>query len=132
MIAHDGEVTKYKYYLANNTEDAIKNISRILHEKAQCGYSIKVRLHPRYSDESVIKKYFSEYEIEYPDAVSIHESICTAEYVIGSYTTVLLQAYIAGKKVVLDDVAYSDRFGQLKNMRYIMNEKETIKFSEIS
>ena len=94
------------------------------------GKTVRYRIHPRYTDLSVLRKYVSDEEIEYPKKVSILESISNMEYAVGSYTTVLLQAYLSGKKVLLDDVTYKKRFEQLKEYRYILAKDDIEKLSE--
>lgn len=121
----------YKYYLANNTEDEIKLLADRLHKLTGSNRTIKVRLHPRYSNLDVIRRYFEENEIEFPKDVNIIDSISNTDNVIGSYTTVLVQAYLAGKHVILDDVVYKEQYDKLLLLRYIMAYKDTQKLSEI-
>lgn len=110
----------YKYYLAADTEEDIKSIVASMAFAKREGKTVKYRIHPRYTDLNVLKKYVGDNEIELPKDVSILESISNMEYAVGSYTTVLLQAYLSGKKVLLDDVTYKKRFEQLKEYGYIL------------
>lgn len=110
----------YKYYLAVNTENEIKSIVESMSFAKKEGKTVRYRIHPRYTDLNVLKKYVGDDEIELPAKVNILESVANMEYAVGSYTTVLLQAYLSGKKVLLDDVTYKDRFAQLKEFRYIL------------
>lgn len=110
----------YKYYLAADTEEDIKNIVESMAFAKREGKTVKYRIHPRYTDLNVLRKYVGDDEIELPNDVSILESISNMEYAVGSYTTVLLQAYLSGKKVLLDDVTYKKRFEQLKEYGYIL------------
>ena len=71
---------------------------------------------------SLLRKYVEDTEIEDPFSVDIKESVSNLEYAIGSYTTVLLQAHIAGKQVLLDDVTYKKRYEQLLEFGYILND----------
>lgn len=121
----------YKYYLANNTEKEISEISKKMREIQKKGHSIKVRLHPRYSNIDVIKNYFTESEIEFPKDVNIVESISNLEYAIGSYSTVLVQAYLAGKKVIMDDITLKHQYEKLSSLNYILSQKNNQKLSEI-
>lgn len=51
------------------------------------------------------------------------------EYAVGSFTTVLLQAYLSGKKVLLDDVTFHYRYNQLKEYGYILAKDDVEKLS---
>ncbi len=120
----------YKYYLAVNTEDEIKGIVESMAFAKGEGKTVRYRIHPRYADLNILKKYVRDEEIELPLKVSIMESVANTEYAVGSYTTVLLQAYLSGKKVLLDDLTYKDRFEQLKEFRYILANDKVERLSE--
>lgn len=119
----------YKYYLAVFSEDQIKSIVNSMKFLKKNGKSIKYRPHPSYSDLNLLRKYVDESEIEYPQKVSIFESVSNLDYAIGSYSTVLSQAYYSGKVVVLDDVTYKERYEKLKSLCYILSHEETLKLS---
>lgn len=120
----------YKYYLAADTEEDIKRIVASMAFVKREGKTVKYRIHPRYTDLDVLKKYVGGNEIELPKEVSILESISNMEYAVGSFTTVLLQAYLSGKKVLLDDVTYKKRFDQLKEYGYILAKDKVERLSE--
>lgn len=120
----------YKYYLAANTEEDIKSIVVSMAFAKSEGKTVKYRIHPRYTDLNVLRKYVGDDEIELPKEVSILESISNMEYAVGSYTTVLLQAYLSGKKVLLDDVTFHYRYNQLKEYGYILAKDDIEKLSE--
>ncbi len=110
----------YKYYLALYSEAQIASIVRSMGFVKQEGKTVKYRPHPRYSDMELLRKYVAEDEIEYPSKVGIIDSISNLEYAVGSYTTVLSQAFFSGKHVVLDDMTYHQQYEDLKKMRYIL------------
>ena len=120
----------YKYYLAADSEEEIKSIVESMSFAKKNGKTVKYRIHPRYTDLTILKKYVSEEDIELPKEVSIIDSIRNMEYAVGSYTTVLLQAYLSGKKVLLDDVTFHDRFSQLKDYGYILAKDDIEKLSQ--
>lgn len=120
----------YKYYLAADKEEEIKSIVESMAFAKREGKSVKYRIHPRYTDLNVLRKYVGDDEIELPKDVSILESISNMEYAVGSFTTVLLQAYLSGKKVLLDDVTYKKRFEQLKEYGYILAKDDIERLSE--
>jgi hypothetical protein len=108
----------YKYYLAIFSEDQIKSIVNSMGYLKQNGKTIKYRPHPRYSDLVLLKKYVYESEIEYPEKVSIFESVSNLESAVGSYSTVLSQAWSSGKNVIFDDVTFKDQYDTLSDLRY--------------
>lgn len=120
----------YKYYLAADDETAIKSIVDSMSFAKREGKTVKYRIHPRYTDLNVLKKYVLESEIEFPSEVSILDSISNVEYAVGSYTTVLLQAYLSGRNIILDDVTYHNRFEQLKEYGYILAKDDIRRLSE--
>lgn len=114
----------YKYYLALYSEEQIAGIVRSMAFAKREGKTVKYRPHPRYSDMELLRKYVTENEIEYPTKVGILESVSNLQYAVGSYTTVLSQAYFSGKKVILDDITYRQQYEDLKKMKYILSEKQ--------
>ena len=120
----------YKYYLANFSEEELKSIVASMAFVKLEGKTVKYRPHPRYSDFSLLKKYVSEEEIEMPQQIGILASVSNLEYAVGSYTTVLTQAFFSGKKVLLDDVTFKDQYDKLKERRYILAEKSPQRLSD--
>ena len=110
----------YKYYLSIYTEDEIKGIVRSLEFIEKGGKTVKYRPHPRYSNLELLKKYVPSENIELPNEVSIQESISNLNFAIGSFSTVLTQAYYSGKSVILDDMTYSNQFNKLAEMDYML------------
>ena len=94
------------------------------------GKTVRFRPHPRYSDMDLLKKYVSEEEIETPQKVGILESISNLDCAVGSYTTVLAQAYFSGKNILLDDVTFKSQYNQLKERRYILIGNNPQKLSD--
>ena len=110
----------YKYYLAHITDNEMESIVKSMTFVKDEGKRVKYRIHPKYTDITILRKYVKEDEIELPKNVSILESISNMEYAVGSYTTVLLQSYLAGKKVLIDDVTYCHIYEQLKEYGYML------------
>lgn len=120
----------YKYYLALYSETEIKSIVNSMQFVKNSGKTVKYRPHPRYSNIALLEKYVSSDEIEYPNITSILESISNLQYAVGSYTTVLNQAYFSGKGVVCDDVTFKDQYEKLKDLKYILANISLPKLSE--
>lgn len=108
----------FKYYLQNFTEEEIKNIIDSLAFVKRLGKTIKFRPHPRGHNLELLKKYVKETDIEYPSEVSILESISSMDCAVGSFSTVMNQAYYSGKKVIFDDVNYPEIYKKLKEYKY--------------
>ena len=119
----------YKYYLAANDEKSLKRIVEAMAFARSEGKSVRYRPHPRYTDLRILRKYVKESEIELPHDVSIQESIANMNFAVGSYTTVMVQAYFSGKHVIMDDVAEKRQFEKLRKMHYILSEE---KFDRLS
>jgi len=119
----------YKYYLAIFDEEQIRSIVESMAFVKKDGKSVKYRPHPRYSDVDLLKKYVAEDEIENPKAVSIQESVANLGCAVGSYTTVMVQAYFSGKQVMMDDVTFSVQYARLKELQYILSDDNFDKLS---
>ena len=123
--------TDYKYYLANYSEEEIKSIVHSMDFVSKKGQKVVFRPHPRYSDVQLLRKVVSENCIEYPSKVNIIDSIANCDHVVGSFSTVLLQGYYAGKEVILDDVTYRKRYEHLNEYKYhLIQEKSIYKLSQ--
>lgn len=119
----------YKYYLAADNENEIRSIVDSMSFVTREGKSVKYRIHPRYTDINVLRKYVSEDSIELPSKVSILDSISNANCIVGSFTTVLIQAYMSGKQIIIDDATYAPRYNQLKDYGYILAKDEIQRLS---
>lgn len=116
------EYADYKYYLQIYSEDELKSIINSLKFINIGGYSIRYRPHPRFSNIQLLEKYIPRELIEYPHDVDILTSVASCKTAIGYCSTVLYQAYLAGKDVILDDVTYKHGYEQLKDHRYILSQ----------
>lgn len=121
----------YKYYLAEYTEEQIVSIVTSMEFALKDGQSILYRPHPRYSDLDLLKKYVSIDRIEFPDRVSIAESVSNCTCAVGCYTTVLLQAYMAKKDCILDDVTFKSECDKLGDYGYILATVDCGRLSDL-
>ena len=110
----------YKYYLGPITESEFKSIVDSMSFVYNEGKTIKYRVHPRHANIDLMTKYVDVKEIEMPKEVSIIDSISNCDNVVGSYSTVLNQAFFAGKRVVLDDVTFKNQYNKLLELRYLL------------
>lgn len=128
---NDAVYADYKYYLAATSEIEMKEIVESMQFAIRNGKKVKYRPHPRYTDMSLLRKYVKEEEIEDYKKVGILDSISNLEYAVGSYTTVLSQAFFSDKKVLLDDVTFKSEYEKLKGMKYILSSKNCPLLSEM-
>lgn len=112
---------KYTYYLQIYDEDELQSIVKSLSFVELEGERVKFRPHPLYSDVNLLRKYVKASNIENPKEVTLEQSIANTDIVIGYYSTVLYQAYLAGKKVMLDNVTFKEGYMKLKEHDYIMS-----------
>lgn len=120
----------YKYYLAYNTKEELKDIVSLMLQLESKGFSIKIRPHPRYTDLDYLRTIVDNKYIENNAEVAIEESLVNAGSVIAVYSTVLYQGFLIGKRVILDDVVYKKRCDILKELKYIMMNKPHAYLSE--
>lgn len=117
----------FKYILAMYSEKDLQKIVAAMDAlRMRYNVTIKYRPHPRYSDINLLKKYVEEKDIEDSKRMPIEKSIANARCVVGSYSTVLLQAYLSGVHVAMDDVAYDDRCQQLKERGYMLMQEKNV------
>jgi len=124
----NGTLVDYKYYLWGN--EKIDEIAKGLHQLKSDGYSIKVRPHPSFTDPDKLKGYFSKDEIE-DCSVSTEVSLVGTKNAISLYSTVLLQAYLSGINVIIDNLNFPDEYTKLRELKYILIGKDHERFSEI-
>lgn len=120
----------YKYYLAEFSEKEIYGIVKSMEFAKEKGESVKYRPHPRYSDINLLKKYVPEECIEYPDKVPFYESLASLSYAVGSFTTVLIQAYFSGMGVICDDMTFKEQYDKLADLNYFLANCPLPKLSE--
>ena len=120
---NDSLFADYKYYLGKYTETELKGIVNAIRNAVPDTKVVKFRPHPRYSDISLLRKYVLKEEVENPFDVSITDSIANAGHVVGVYSTVLLQAYFSGISIILDDCSSPKSFSQLKELDYMLADK---------
>ncbi|MHB8132288.1 MAG: hypothetical protein ACYDEX_25325, partial [Mobilitalea sp.] len=117
---------KLTYYLQIESTPELNALeSKLL--KLKNKYDIYIRPHPRSTDLKY-KHLLSFFQL---DNSPIEESLETSEFIVGKYSTVLLQAYYANKKVVIDDCTNPLLFKKLKECRYILTEKNVLRLSEL-
>lgn len=130
LYKNNEDFADYKYYLGYSDEIKLTQIAKAMNFATKEGKIVKYRLHPRYSNKRLVESILGKNNIEYPEKTSILYSLSNCECVIGSYSTVLNQAYNSGIPVMLDDVAEKELFDKLKSYKYILSHKELPRLSE--
>lgn len=111
-----------KYYLQIYNKEEIMSIVAAMERLKAKGYSVMYRPHPRYSDVALLNSLVDAHEVENPREVDIATSLFNLQYAAGSFTTVLNQAYVSGKTVVMDDVTFPQRMKALRDRMYLFAE----------
>lgn len=118
------------YYFSGCNKDSIKIIAEAFNKLKESGKECKIRLHPRWGfNDAIIRELFRGFYIEEAQNVSMEQSLASTKYVIGLNSTVLHEAYVEGREIVLDDISSPDDYVSLKARRYIMLEKKHLLFS---
>ncbi len=121
---------KLTYYLQHNSEEKLLGIKKRL-KKLDSKLIISIRPHPLYSNMVLVNKVFKDFNIENIYEVNIKDSIIQTDYVVSLYSTVLLEAHLLNKNVVIDDLVDEKYYHKLKELDYIMINKPHIKLSEM-
>ena len=100
-------------------------VREILKKFVKQGKKCKIRPHPRWSDIEQLKQIFADTEItiEDPRKVNVAESLTNTEMVVGTFSTVMSEAFYSHKKIVLDDVSDKDVYQSLFERGYILINK---------
>lgn len=110
------------YYLGSESKEELENIyeNLILLKKK----NISVRPHPRYSNLDLVKKIFTDIEIENINTVDIYSSLDRTERVISLYSSVLYEAYVNDKEIVIDDVSFeSNKLSMFRKIELLVYAK---------
>lgn len=124
---NESHYSRYKYFLQDYNYDKLMSIINSVSMLGLNNEKLRFRPHPRFSDINLLRRHVPENMIEYPDKVPISESIASCDFVIGYYSTVLFQGFKVGKTVIINDVAYSAEYEQLKDHKYILCGNPTVK-----
>ena len=74
---------------------------------------------------------FKSITIEDPVKVLLKESLGNTKYVVGLNTTVLSEAYIEGKEIVIDDISDYPHFIDAQKRNSIVFQRDHMLLSEI-
>ena len=129
----------YTYYFSNDDEETVRIIAKIFSNLQKKSINCKVRPHPRFMkcviDNSDL---FENVFIEQPSEVSLEESLGNTAFAVGLFTTVLFEAEIEGRSIIIDDISNRVLFESLvaRRARILTHKFQTlssvIKFYNIS
>ncbi|MEG0826218.1 MAG: hypothetical protein RSC93_05070 [Erysipelotrichaceae bacterium] len=120
----------FKYYLQDQEEDELDKIFEVLLKLKNMGYSVAVRQHPLFKNKYLEKKYEAIIPFD-NEKINFENSILETNSVISQFSTVLLQAELNNKTVVIDDFTNPELFSKLKKLNYIVLNKKILKLSDI-
>lgn len=122
------------YYFSGEDENTIRKIVSNLELLSVNGLKCKIRPHPRFKLHIELLKNLlinSDITLESVADVSLKESLGSTQYVIGLQSTVLSEAYIEGKEIVLDDVSNKEHFELLQLQKFNVFNKPHRLLSEL-
>ena len=112
------KLVDYKFYLGyenQQTVEVFRNIADILVKKNK---TFMLRPHPVYTDIDLLRRWFSQDEIEDSTTVGIEESIMSTKNVVSIFSTVLRQACYAGVRVVVDNCSNIRKYEEMKDLKF--------------
>ena len=121
----------YTYYLGAESEEVLKEISKILEQLYKSGNKISIRPHPRYSNMDIVKKIFTFADVEDTTQISIEQSLLQSGAAISLYSTVLNQALCNSIPIIIDNMSNPENFNKLKELGYVCLYKEHRLLSEV-
>lgn len=122
------------YYLEYENKTELLSIRKCLDCLKEKGHMCKLRLHPRgkiYNKNIVSNIFGRDYYVEDNTQISLGESISDSEYLISACSTVLLQGYLIGKKIIIDDISKKKLYKNLQERGYVMLSKPHHLLSDI-
>lgn len=120
------------YYFSGESAQTVINLAAILSEFEAKGKKCKVRPHPRNVVHfKEILSNFAGVVIEDSREIPLRDSLAQTEYVVGLTSTVLSEAVIEGKKIVVDDLSDPAQFASLSDRRSAVLNREHILLSDL-
>lgn len=125
------KTTDFGFYLQTIDRKKIKILVNIIQNLTDKGYTVKVRNHPRFGNDKLLKKNIHSSYIEKTDEVNISDSIYSKKYIVSLHSAVLYQSIKLGLNVVVDDISDKYMYESLKDKKYIVLEHEHKLLSDI-
>ena len=116
------------YYLSSQSNESIYNLGNIMNKLESNGYKCKVRPHPR--DLQHLKEElstFSNIDIEDSRNITLEQSLGNTRFAIGLNTTVLSEAFVEGREIVIDDISDRKKYeDSVARMSVILKKKHIL------
>ena len=108
------------YYAGSLTECQIDRLRACFAGLRRQGLRICVRVHPRFGNLSLVREKLEGCVFEDAKEISLEQSLAETGACCGIISTVLYQAHLCGKPIVIDDVSDPDKFSLIKDLGYQM------------
>ena len=119
----------YTFYMNYETKKTLTYTVKIARELQNKGYSVRIRLHPSQLKEKKLIAIVPPFMIDNGEK-NILQSIANTNYCISRYSTVLYQAYLCRKHIIIDDITNEQEYKKLREQKYIMLNKEHLLLSK--
>ena len=93
------------YYLSGESEAQLRCLRAALDRVAARHGPYRVRLHPTWAWNDVVRRCFDPAVIEDPGLVGLPESLAGTRHAAGLNSSALVQAHFSGRALILDDVS---------------------------
>ena len=120
----------YTFYLAIEDADTLSKLRQIVNELQAHGERVILRPHPLYTCLRLLNEYFVTGEIEIPQEVDLAFSIARTTNVVSIGSTVLYQAFVLHKNIVIDNISNLNRYKWFQDNAYIMFGKHHVLLSD--
>jgi len=127
----DKKILKY-YWASEREKEEMLYIFNGLNKLQKNGFKIIIRYHPLHKEYffRYINSYCDNFIIEKPEYKDSYNSLLETNYVLATYSTVLLEANMMGRVPVIND--YGDNISRLEKLDYILiKNKKYITFSKL-
>jgi len=99
-----------KYYTQNYPKKIVPVLRRLVKTAEENGMKLEIRCHPSYPFEKEDAAGFPDSTFEDNRKIDIERSINGADYVIARNSTVLYQAALLDKRILIDDVSLPEEY----------------------
>lgn len=121
----------FTYYLGGEDIKQFDRLIDILGILSARGAKVRMRPHPLYTDGRWLEKVPPSIEVENPLEMALEQSVLSSACVMSLYSTVLIQAYLNGVPVVIDDLSDPVRFRKLKQLEFALLDAEHRLLSDV-
>lgn len=118
------------YYLGGEERVQIERLSTYLGELSTQGAKVRIRPHPRYTDQNLLSLFDANITIENPRDIPLEDSVLSTRYASSLYSTVLIQADLNGIPVIVDDLSDPCRYEKLKQLEFFLLERNHMLLSD--